>query len=377
MQVCNTKYVAEATGGVSDVGSVLDFSGRDQANGVNGSANPASLLNIDMGEITYNPSFKDLNDFEVHHILEDAMFKPSKRFQTRRYSHSQFNETDMKPSSKRNEVRWQLRKMFSDSKRRRRKTINPFPYPGNQIEPINTVYLRSFISSILPECCVIFKTAPSHPEVTVTSAGDSDPDDGGITFTAGNTSPIEEAEQHHRTMAEMILPWKRGDDDHNNPARPQEEFPCWVTNRDYIRAHLSPPPQFLENIPDSRHRSVIKSSIEEEDETSEAENYTQPQTSRPRSDESKSLGAHCSLRVEEHIIKEVMNEACRYRRGRTPEEKRRYFRNSSRKSPDPDRLSLGSIQSEIFSRPTSNLSIECPDVALDIEIEEDERCTKL
>ncbi|GFY71971.1 hypothetical protein TNIN_247911 [Trichonephila inaurata madagascariensis] len=72
-----------------------------------------------------------------------------------------------------------------------------------------------------------------------------------------------------------------------------------------------------------------------------------------------------------------MNEASRYRQGPTPEERRRYFRNSSRRSPEPDRLSLGSIQSEIFSRPTSNLSIECPDVALDIENEEDEGCTKL
>ncbi|GFY71972.1 hypothetical protein TNIN_247921 [Trichonephila inaurata madagascariensis] len=241
---------------------------KEQANGVNGSANPASLLNIDMGEITYNPSFKDLNDSELHHILEDAMFKPMKRFQTRRYSHSQFNETDMKPPLTRHEVRLQIRRMFSDSKRRRRKNRNPYPSPGNQIEPINTIYLRS---------------SPSHPEVTVTSAGDSDPDDGGITFTAGNTSPIEEIEQHHPTMTEMILPWKRGDDiNENNPARPQEEFPCWVTNRDYFRGHLSPPPHFLETIPDSRHRSVINSSIEEVDETSEAENDTQPQTSRPK-----------------------------------------------------------------------------------------------
>ncbi len=40
---------------------------------------PAPLLNIDMGELTYNPSYKDLADSEIHHILEDSMFKLPKR----------------------------------------------------------------------------------------------------------------------------------------------------------------------------------------------------------------------------------------------------------------------------------------------------------
>ncbi|GFQ71563.1 hypothetical protein TNCT_655841 [Trichonephila clavata] len=342
---------------------------QNQANGINGAANPASLLNIDMGEITYNPSFKDLNDSELHHILEDAMFKPMKRFQSRRYSHSQFNENDLRPRLTQHQIRLQIRKLFSDSKRRRRRNRNYagsyFPSPGNKIKPISTIYLPS---------------SASHPEVTVTSAEDFDDDDG-ITFSVRNTSPIEEIEPHQQTLTEMILPWKRGDDmDENHPATPQKDFPTWVNNKDYYAGYVSPTPTFLENIRDSRQRSsnlgVINSSIEEEDECFESECNTQPQSSRPKSDASKSLDAHCSLQVEEDIIKEVMKVAEK-RQGPTPEERRRYFRNSSRRSPEPDRLSLGSIQSEIFSRPTSNLSIECPDVALDIEGEYEEEHTKL
>lgn len=36
-------------------------------------------FNYDIGNIAYNPSLKDLKDAELHHILNDAMFKPFKK----------------------------------------------------------------------------------------------------------------------------------------------------------------------------------------------------------------------------------------------------------------------------------------------------------
>lgn len=36
-------------------------------------------LNFDIGNLSYSPSNKDLADAEIHHILNDAMFKPIKK----------------------------------------------------------------------------------------------------------------------------------------------------------------------------------------------------------------------------------------------------------------------------------------------------------
>ncbi|GFS88130.1 hypothetical protein NPIL_208001 [Nephila pilipes] len=335
----------------------------NEANG-----NPSPLLNIDMGELTYNPSYKDLNDSEIHHILEDAMFKPIRR--ARRYSHSYFYDEPKRPPFH-HHMRLQIRRLVSESRRKRRKARNQaggyHPPYENRIQPISTVYLHS---------------SAHHPKVTVTSAGDSDTDDGGITFNAESYSIIEEEEEpHQRTLTEMILPWKRGDDVYaNDPAKPQEEFPTWVNNRDYYPGYLSPTPTFLENIEDHRQKSadlgIVNKAIEEDDECFEPES-PQPRLPQPLSDTFKSLDDPCGAEIEEGIIKEVMMEAQAKRRGPTPEERRRVFRYSSRKSPEPDRISLTSIHSEDFSRPTSDLSIECPDVVLDIENEDDGVDTQL
>ncbi|GBM46697.1 Sodium/hydrogen exchanger 3 [Araneus ventricosus] len=329
---------------------------------VNGGANHSPLMNLDMGEITYNPSFKDLNDSQIHHILEDAMFKPVKR--PRRYSHSQFDENEPKHPPFHHHMRLQIRRLVSESKKRRRKnrnlTINNGPLNENKIQPISTIYLHS---------------SPNHPQVTLTTAGDSDNDEGGITFSASSTTPVDlpPEEEPQRTLTETVLPWKRDEDvNDNDPAKPQEEFPTWVNNRDYYPGYLSPTPTFLESIRDHQPcTSVITESIEEEDECFE------PEKPKPKPvDPSKAFDEHSFGQVEEDIIKEVMKEAQQDRSPSiTHEHRRRMFRNSGRRS--PDRFSLTSVRSEDFSRPTSDLSIECPDVVLDLENEEDNKNTKL
>lgn len=39
----------------------------------------ATVLNFDMNELQYSPSNKDYADAQLHHILSDSMFKPSRR----------------------------------------------------------------------------------------------------------------------------------------------------------------------------------------------------------------------------------------------------------------------------------------------------------
>lgn len=41
--------------------------------------NGIDALNIDMAELNYCPSTKDLADAEIHHILSDSMFHPPRR----------------------------------------------------------------------------------------------------------------------------------------------------------------------------------------------------------------------------------------------------------------------------------------------------------
>ncbi|XP_055927058.1 sodium/hydrogen exchanger 3-like [Argiope bruennichi] len=330
---------------------------------VNSVVNHSPLMNLDMGELTYNPSFKDLNDSEIHHILEDAMFKPMKR--SRRYSHSQFDENEPRHPPFHHHMRMQIRRLVSESKRRRKKyrtlTVNNGPMNDNKIQPISTIYLHS---------------GPNHPQVTLTTAGDSDNDEGGITFSATNAAfeDIPPTEEHQRTLTETVLPWKRDQDvNANDPAKPQEEFPTWVNNRDYYPGYLSPTPTFLESIKDHQPgASVITDSIEEEED-----DCFEPEMKKPKSvDPTKAFDEHSFGQVEEDIIKEVMKEAQQSRSPSiTHEERRRMFRNLGRRS--PDRFSLTSVPSEDFSRPTSELSIECPDVVLDLENEEESKNTKL
>lgn len=47
--------------------------------------NDSSFLNVDIAELEYSPSNKDLADAELHHILSDAMFKPTRRVSTKFY----------------------------------------------------------------------------------------------------------------------------------------------------------------------------------------------------------------------------------------------------------------------------------------------------
>lgn len=36
-------------------------------------------MNLDIGELEYNPSARDLSDAKVHHMLSDDLWKPTKK----------------------------------------------------------------------------------------------------------------------------------------------------------------------------------------------------------------------------------------------------------------------------------------------------------
>ena len=141
-------------------------------------------------------------------------------------------------------------------------------------------------------------------------------------------------------MTETVLPWKRDDDVAAcDPAKPQEEFPTWVDNRDYYPGYLSPSPTFLERISDRPYLSsvhTIQESIDEEEEPTFEKIQKQESSNQP-----------------------------------TAEFKRRSWSQSRDQrlySSSADDFSFSSAQSDSpRDNSADTVSIECPDVAVDIE----------
>ena len=42
-------------------------------------------MNLDIGELEYNPSARDLSDAKVHHMLSDDLWKPTKKVEHNLY----------------------------------------------------------------------------------------------------------------------------------------------------------------------------------------------------------------------------------------------------------------------------------------------------
>lgn len=144
-----------------------------------------------------------------------------------------------------------------------------------------------------------------------------------------------------RTVTETVLPWKRDDDSSaSDPAKPQEEFPTWVNNRDYYPGYLSPSPTFLERISDKPflyNVQTIHESIGEEEE--------------PPFD-------------NVNIQKSSTEPAAEFRRRSWSQSREKKLYSSS-----ADDFSLSSSDSP-RENSAETISIECPDVAVDIEMDE-------
>lgn len=80
----------------------------------------SNQLNVDIGELEYSPSRKDLDDAELHHILSDAMFNPPRRHRLSSRS-PPLNEQNEQPQF-RHQMRMQTRHVMSDQNHHRRST---------------------------------------------------------------------------------------------------------------------------------------------------------------------------------------------------------------------------------------------------------------
>lgn len=350
------------------------------------------LLNVDIGELSYSPSFKDLADAEIHHILEDSMFKPQKR--TRRYSRSEIYEPEPKHPPFHHHMRMQIRRLMSESRRRRARKSNhnsfngrpPFVVDDNaqRKSPVNTIF---------------YSTNAKHPHVQVTTASESltttieepeEPEDEGIIFFANReASPPSSNEDSDvastsQTVAEVTLPWKREDVPQGaNAICRQNEFPTWVDNKDYYMGYLSPTNTFLEGInpssPVNRRPSVfevfssvdtIPESMDENEEAQTSENVPSSSIKPPEEEHSSELPGSTSREP----YKSPLENRTSVDIPGAPEsasitQHTKDTNLSHAKS--PDRFSVTPITSDVSRNRGSadTVSIECPDVAVDMDSE--------
>ncbi|XP_026738040.1 sodium/hydrogen exchanger 3 isoform X3 [Trichoplusia ni] len=243
----------------------------------------SSTWNIDMQELEYNPSKKDLTDAKIHHLLAEELCKPFRRHRRLSYSRHAVNDRDL-GTQVNYKTHMNIRRRVGDrkhhhkrSKRGKQDGKNHVTFPefqqngsAKQFTHGKIKYYRlDYIDEVLQE-------EGDEREVEPRREGE----DGGITFTAKSPLPnediLEEDErrlsddnetyiivaEHARvatpTATETMLPWKREEmEGSGGGALKQSEFPAWASNKEYL-AYSSPSATFLGGIEKPKHpKSII------------------------------------------------------------------------------------------------------------------------
>ncbi|KAL0822392.1 hypothetical protein ABMA28_004476 [Loxostege sticticalis] len=232
----------------------------------------SSTWNIDMQELEYNPSKKDLTDAKIHHLLAEELCKPFRRHRRLSYSRHAVNDRDLGIQQVNYKTHMNIRRRVGDrkhhhkrSKRGKQDGKNHVTFPEFQQNGSAKQFTHDYIDEVLQEDCE-------------EREGRREGDDGGITFTAKSPLPNEDIlEEDERrlsddndtymtvaeqarvatpTATETMLPWKR-EEAEGTAALKQSEFPSWASNKEYL-AYSSPSATFLGGIEKPKHpKSII------------------------------------------------------------------------------------------------------------------------
>ncbi|XP_043862728.1 sodium/hydrogen exchanger 3 isoform X19 [Drosophila santomea] len=226
--------------------------------------------NLDMAELDYNPSKKDLTDARIHHLLAEEL-KPYRRASIqmhRRLSYSRHAVDDRDLSTQVNyKMQMNFRRMFNDRKHHKRSKRGASNKEAKENVKQNHVSFHDFqqngttkqltndyINNVLNETAEECQQNPNEINVV----GPSDDWDDGLTFTAKSSlaeHPIPEEDRNLSresdgerrvatpTATESQLPWKRQGDECTDAVQ-QNEFPAWASNKEYL-AYNSPSATFL------------------------------------------------------------------------------------------------------------------------------------
>ncbi|XP_060667025.1 sodium/hydrogen exchanger 3 isoform X7 [Drosophila nasuta] len=229
--------------------------------------------NLDMAELDYNPSKKDLTDARIHHLLAEEL-KPYRRASIqmhRRLSYSRHAVDDRDLSTQVNyKMQMNFRRMFNDRKhhkRSKRGASNKEPKENVKQNHVSFTDFQQngtakqlsndYINDVLNETADENQQNPNEINVI----GPNDDWDDGLTFTAKSSlaeHPIPEEDRNLSrdsdgerrvatpTATESQLPWKRQGDECTDAVQ-QNEFPAWASNKEYL-AYNSPSATFLGGI---------------------------------------------------------------------------------------------------------------------------------
>jgi len=248
--------------------------------------------NLDIGELAYSPSARDLSDAKVHHMLSEESWKPYRR-SVRRLSYSRhpvITDRDTQLSYQLNHnMHMHIRRMVSETVRKQHsKRIKRHRDPNGSVsksgnKSVSFEALKEngsskklhddYLHTVIKEVSEAEERSHSGDE-SQRAAGSTEDLDGAITFTARKTSlrkpktgcssgmpPLlsrssssyqddvweGEGEMLPSTPSavEMQMPWKH-DDDYDSGMFPvkQSEFPLWVENKEYTN-YYSPTNTFL------------------------------------------------------------------------------------------------------------------------------------
>ncbi|XP_055295270.1 sodium/hydrogen exchanger 3 isoform X18 [Sitodiplosis mosellana] len=240
--------------------------------------------NLDMQELDYNPSKKDLTDAKIHHLLAEEL-KPYKRHRRLSYSRHAVDDTDLttqqvnykmhmnirrttdrkhhkrskrgsaKEGSKQNHVSFPEFKQNGSAKQLShgrksphlsyRNIIRKHSHSLNKYRRIDLDYINEVLNETVDDDEKQNLPDDWEEGLTFTARSSRDDDDGDDVENA-NKRLSKESEGETRvttpTATETQLPWKRNED--NVEGLQQNEFPAWASNKEYL-AYSSPSATFL------------------------------------------------------------------------------------------------------------------------------------
>ncbi|XP_065724902.2 sodium/hydrogen exchanger 3 isoform X31 [Drosophila suzukii] len=187
--------------------------------------------NLDMAELDYNPSKKDLTDARIHHLLAEEL-KPYRRASIqmhRRLSYSRHAVDDRDLSTQVNyKMQMNFRRMFNDRKHHKRSKRGASNKAKENVKQ-NHVSFHDFQQNGTTKQLT---NVAEHP----------------IPEEDRNLSRESDGERRVATptATESQLPWKRQGDECTDAVQ-QNEFPAWASNKEYL-AYNSPSATFLGGI---------------------------------------------------------------------------------------------------------------------------------
>ncbi|XP_063919693.1 sodium/hydrogen exchanger 3 isoform X4 [Zophobas morio] len=266
----------------------------------------SSTWNIDMQELEYNPSKKDLTDAKIHHLLAEELVKPSRRHRRLSYSRHAVNDRDL--STQVNyRMHFNMRRLVADKKhhhKRHSKKLNKdgkqnhVSFPEFQQNGTAKQFSHDYISEVLHEDDTEPKSNKEDWDSPITFTAKSSLTDESIFSDTGkrmSRGSIDGGDLMRvttPTATETMLPWKRDEEEGSAPLQ-QSEFPAWASNKEYL-AYNSPSATFLGGL--ENPRSSVIGLFRRESLGSEHLSSTE---STPQKERRSSLGRNAVLLIED------------------------------------------------------------------------------